>query len=78
MALILRKRSDGSVVSDGDLPDSHQFPSGWLEDAVGRGIANVTITLNVDDEPVEYRFTGYRRVGKNDRVDTRTLLADKI
>jgi hypothetical protein len=78
MALILRKRSDGSVASEGDLPDTHQFPSGWLEDAVGRGIANVTITLNIDGEPVEYRFTGYRRHGRDDRVDSRTLLAEKI
>jgi len=77
MALILRKRSDGTVASEGDLPDSHQFPSGWLEDAVKRGIADVIIRLNIGDDPVEYRFTGYRRVGKDNRVDPRTLLTEK-
>lgn len=73
--MILRKRSDGTVVSEGDLPDTHPFPSGWLEDAVSRGVAEVTITLNLE-EPVSYRFVGFRRLGK--RVDTRTLLTERI
>jgi hypothetical protein len=77
MALILRKKTDGTVVSEGDLPDTHHFPSGWLEDAVTRGVAEVTITLLVDEEPVAYRFTGYRRIGKPERVDPRTLIAEK-
>jgi hypothetical protein len=77
MALILRKRTDGTVVSEGDLPDAHPFPVGWLEDAVNRGVAEVVITLNTE-EPVQYRFTGYPRVGKQERRDPNTLLTEKI
>jgi hypothetical protein len=75
MALILHKHVDGSVTVDSELPDSHEFTSRWIADAVERGLVSLTLTLNIADGPVEYDFTGFRMIksGKGEKPDRTTL-----
>lgn len=64
--LQLRRRSDGSISTVGELPESHDFSARWIDRYLG-DLVKVTITIltrDVDGEVTEipYELTGFQAI----------------
>lgn len=82
MALILRKRLDGTVVSEGNLPDVQVLTAKWIRRAAEKEM----ITFDLQDliiktePPTAYRFVDYRSIPskRGPKKDLETLIFEKV
>lgn len=57
-SLQIRKKRDGTVAIQGDLPDEHTFSSRWIARELG-GLVTVKLTVHTTDGDEEYDLEGF-------------------
>jgi hypothetical protein len=73
MALILRKKKDGSVHVDGPAPDYHEFSTRMLGRIVADGLGDVVVTLHTADGDVCYELE--RPILANEADETSSVVS---
>ena len=56
MALVLRRRGDGSVHVSGEPPEIHGFAPGFIERGIAEGYVRVEVTLQTAAGPLVYEL----------------------
>jgi hypothetical protein len=57
-SVTIRKRRDGTVTFEGELPDRHTFAARFINRELG-DLVDVTVKVSTSDEVATYRLVGF-------------------
>jgi hypothetical protein len=60
--LLLRRNAAGEVRIQGEPPERHVFPAGFVDRELVDGAVDVEVTVKTTAGPVRYRMTGFERL----------------
>lgn len=61
-SIVVRKKQNGEVVVEGDLPERHTFGARWIHRELPEGVVEVTVRIKTAEGDVTYTLDGFEEI----------------